>query len=386
MAVLADEIRRAARDLGFEKVGIARIAPLGQEDRYAEWLRRQYHGRMAYMARRIEERLDPRRYLAGARSMVVVAKNYYTGGAGAPISRYAQGGDYHELMTGRLRALAARIEAAGARARACVDTAPVLEKLWAVRAGLGWQGKHSNLITRDYASWVFLGEVITDAALAPDAPFGRDHCGTCVRCIDACPTRAIVAPYVVDANRCIAYLTIEHRGVIPRALRAPIGNLIFGCDICQEVCPWNKFARVTPEEAFVPRDLPSLAALARLTPREFRRRFRGSPILRARRGGFVRNVVIALGNSGAPEAVEPLAEALADADPLVRLHAAWALGRLGATAPLRAREAVEADPEVLNEIRDALTPMPARVLPESGGSPIPASAAAVRPGPARIEV
>ena len=350
---LSQMIKRIVYDLGFERVGIALIEPLGQERNFAEWIERSFHGTMGYMARRADERLDPTRYLPGARSVVVVAKNYYTPGRGVPISRYAWGEDYHGVLERRLRDLADRIEEGGVRARACVDTAPVLEKAWAVRAGIGWQGKHSNVMTRDYSSWLFLGEVITAAELVPDAPFEKEHCGTCTRCIDLCPTGAIVQPYVVDSNRCIAYLTIEHRGVIPRELRAAMGDLIFGCDICQDVCPWNTFAQVTPEAAFVRRDLPTLAELVRLTPAQFSRRFRGSPVKRAKRSGFVRNVAIALGNSGSTEAVAPLTGALADEDPLVRLHAAWALGRLGAEGPLRAREAVESDPGVLSEIADA---------------------------------
>jgi epoxyqueuosine reductase len=241
-----------------------------------------------------------------------------------------------------------------------VDTAPVLEKLWAVQAGLGWQGKHSNLITRSHASWVFLGEILTNLPLVPDRPFERDHCGRCTRCMDACPTGAIVAPYVIDARRCISYWTIEHRGVIPREMRAAIGNLIFGCDICQEVCPWNKFARRTDEEAFAPLDglaAPRLSDLAALTEEEFRRRFRQSPIRRAKRQGFVRNVVIALGNTQDPAALPPLRRALEDADPVVRLHAAWALGRIGGAEARRALECrlrVESDPDVRAEIEWAL--------------------------------
>lgn len=358
-ALRSAALRREARDLGFEKVGIARIEPLEQADHFPGWLQKGYHGTMGYMVRRAEERLDPRRYLPGARFMVVVAKNYFTPGGSAPVSRYAWGADYHEVLGSRLRELAAHLERGGARALACVDTAPVLEKLWAVRAGLGWEGKHSNLITKDHASWVFLGELITDAELQPDAPFARDHCGTCTRCIDVCPTRAIVAPYVVDSNRCISYLTIEHRGPIPTELRAGMGDLIFGCDLCQDVCPWNKFARATDEAAFSRRPLPELAELVRITPEEFRRRFADSPIRRARRGGFVRNVVIALGNSGSPEAVAPLTQALGDEDPLVRRHAAWALGRLGAAGPLEDRLEVEGDPEVLGELNDALASLAA---------------------------
>lgn len=343
-------IAAKARALGFDRVGFAEADALERE-RFERWLADGFHGAMGYMARRPDVRLDPRRYLEGARAMIVVAKNYYTPPAGGPISRYAHGDDYHDVLTAKLRELASSIEALGARAQPCVDTAPVLEKAWAVRAGLGRQGKHSNVITKTHASWVFLGEVVTDAAIEPDAPFASDLCGACTRCIDLCPTRAIVAPYVVDSRRCIAYLTIEHHGVIDRGLRPLLGGLIFGCDVCQDVCPWNKFAQVTAEAAFQPRDAVALAAYVGMTDADFRTRFRGSPVLRAKRGGFLRNVCIALGNCGRADAVEPLSRALKDPDPLVRLHAAWALGKLGAVDALQLH--VDDDPAVRDEIARA---------------------------------
>ncbi|HKS16670.1 MAG TPA: tRNA epoxyqueuosine(34) reductase QueG, partial [Planctomycetota bacterium] len=286
----------------------------------------------------------PARYDPGAKSVVCVAQNYYTGPRGPVgpaeglVSRYAWGEDYHDVLGERLGRLRDFIASRGARARVCVDTSAVLEKLWARAAGIGWQGKHTNLISKELSSWFFLGEILVDAELEPDAPFEEDHCGTCTACIDVCPTRAIVAPYVLDARKCISYLTIEHRGPIPRELRPLMGNLIFGCDLCLDVCPWNKFAQVTRDPAFQPRpDLsaPKLVEFLGMTDAEFRRRFKGSPILRAKRGGFLRNVCVALGNSGDVSAIPALeVKGLTDADPLVREHAAWAIERLQALRPM----------------------------------------------------
>ncbi|HEY3226484.1 MAG TPA: tRNA epoxyqueuosine(34) reductase QueG [Planctomycetota bacterium] len=361
---LAEQIKTRARELGFEKAGIARVGPLPRAAFLREWLARAYQGDMNYMARDPERREDPSRYDPGAKSVVCVAQNYYTGPRppAAPsegvISRYAWGRDYHDVLGERLDRLREFIASRGHRARVCVDTSAVLEKLWARAAGLGWQGKHSNLIAKDLSSWFFIGEILVDAELEPDRPFERDHCGTCSRCIDVCPTRAIVAPYVLDARRCISYLTIEHRGPIARELRPLMGNLIFGCDLCLDVCPWNRFAQVTRDPAFEPRpDLsaPRLVEFLGMTDAEFRRRFKGSPILRAKRGGFLRNVCIALGNSGDLSVIPDLVEkGLGDSDPLVRMHAAWALGRLGAAEPLGSREAIETDTGVRQEIETAL--------------------------------
>lgn len=341
---LSSDIKSRARDLGFEQAGIARIGPLPRSEFLGEWLARAYQGEMGYMARDPERRADPARYDPGARSVVCVARNYYSGPRPSTtpsegvVSRYAWGRDYHEVLGERLGHLRDFIVSRGSRARVCVDTSAVLEKLWARAAGIGWQGKHTNLISKSLSSWFFLGEILVDAELEPDAPFEDDHCGTCAMCIDVCPTRAIVAPYVLDARKCISYLTIEHRGPIPRELRPLMGNLVFGCDLCLDVCPWNKFAQVTRDPAFQPRpDLsaPKLVEFLGMTDAEFRRRFKGSPILRAKRGGFLRNVCVALGNSGDASAIPALAEKGAtDPDPLVREHAEWAIERLHALRPI----------------------------------------------------
>jgi len=359
----ASSIKSKARELGFEKVGIARVGRAPHADFLRTWLDREFHGEMAYMERAPERREDPERVLAGARSVVCVAKNYHTPGLHSQdprrgrISRYAWGSDYHEVLLEKLQELRRFIEGAGGRAKVCVDTSAVLEKPWAQEAGLGWQGKHSNLIARDLGSWFFLGEVVTDLDLEPDAPHAKDYCGTCTRCIDLCPTKAIVAPYVVDSRRCIAYLTIEHRGSIPRELRPLMGNLVFGCDICQDVCPWNKFAKVAPEREFYARDgnlVPALVELLGMSRDDFNRRFKDSPVRRAKHAGFLRNVAVALGNSGDPSAVSALEKALGHEEPLVRAHAAWALGRLGAPDVLRRHRPLERNEEVLAEIDAAL--------------------------------
>jgi epoxyqueuosine reductase len=277
------------------------------------------------------------------------------------ISCYAWGRDYHREVRSRLEALRAALAARfpGCRTHPFVDTSPVLEKALAADAGLGWRGKHTNLLRKRAGSWFFLGGLATDLDLEPDRP-ARDHCGTCTRCIDVCPTRAIVAPYVLDARLCISYLTIEHRGSIPRELRTAIGNRVFGCDDCQEVCPWNRFAVATSIEAFLPRAeslnpaLPDLFALSRS---EWNRRFKKTPVRRAGYEGFLRNVAVALGNWGAPEAVPALLPRLEDPSALVRGHVAWALGRIGtpaARAALASRRAQELDAGVLQEIDLAL--------------------------------
>lgn len=346
-------VREKALALGFDRVGIAPVEPLERAAFYRDWLRLGYHGTMGYL----ERDPDPQKLLPGARSVVCVLKNYYTD-VPAPedpkigrISRYAWGDDYHDVLFEKLKELKSFLESGGARAKVCVDTSAVLEKLWARRSGLGWQGKHTNLISRDLSSWFFLGEVITDAAFEYDAPHLDDHCGTCTRCIEICPTRAIVAPYVLDSRKCISYLTIENRGPIPRDLRPLMGNLIFGCDLCQDVCPWNKFAKVTPEASFLPREpAAKLVDFLAMTRDEFRVRFKGSPVKRAKHAGFLRNVCVALGNSGDASAIPALEKALAHEEPLVRGHAAWALGRLGARASLESRLGSETDESVREEI------------------------------------
>jgi epoxyqueuosine reductase len=282
------------------------------------------------------------------------------------VARYARGRDYHKVFTRRLRDLEVRLVRAfpGVRTRPYVDTGPVLEKLWAERAGLGWRGKHTNLVSRARGSWFLLGEILLDVDLEPD-PAEADHCGTCTRCITACPTGAITAPYHLDARRCISYLTIEHRGFLPRELREAVGDRVFGCDDCLEVCPWNRFARDAREVDFRPRPqatAPLLADLVALDEAGFRERFAGTALLRAKREGLARNACVALGNSGDPAAVPVLVRALGDVSPVVRGHAAWALGRFPGAASREALTAAlsrERDPRAREEMERALA-VPAR--------------------------
>jgi epoxyqueuosine reductase len=367
MNSLTDDVRARALDAGFDLVGVtaARPAPLAAQ--LATWLANDMHGDMRYMEDPNGRRADPQTYLPWARSLVVVALSYFTPQAlstdprrGA-ISRYAWGRDYHREVRARLETLrtAMRGLAPTCRTHAFVDTSPILEKGVAEAAGVGWRGKHTNLLRKGHGGWFFLGGVATDLQLEPDAP-ARDHCGTCTRCIEACPTRAIIAPYVLDARLCISYLTIELRGPIPRPLRPLVGNRIFGCDDCQDVCPWNRFARVTPIEAFAPRDghlNPWLIDLMRMTRTEWNRRFKKSAVRRAHYEGFLRNVAVALGNWGVPQAEPALLERLPNPHALVRGHVAWALGRIGsvsARTALRRRRSCENDRWVRQEIDAAL--------------------------------
>jgi epoxyqueuosine reductase len=278
------------------------------------------------------------------------------------IARYARGDDYHEIMKARLDTLRDQItELCGdaVEGRAFVDSGPVLERDFAGAAGLGWIGKNTNLISPKKGSWFFLGELFLNIPLAYDKPI-RDRCGRCDLCLKACPTQAFVGPYILDARRCISYLTIELKGWMPLHLRPLIGNHIFGCDICQDVCPYNAKAASTSEPGFVPTEgllAPALVELLCLSDEEFRRRFRGSPIRRAKRRGLLRNVAVALGNSGSPRAVPALVSALLDHEPLVRGHAAWALGRIGgaeALTALQARLKTEVDSDVRDEIEQAI--------------------------------
>lgn len=304
MGSAEQRIKAKARDLGFTLVGIASAGALDEEaSRLKEWLRRGYQATMAWMERRIEKRNDPGEVLPGAKSVVCVAMNYYTSfehhndGDRGKISRYAWGEDYHRLIGQKLEELRAWMleEFKGTEATWYVDTGPVLEKAWAQRAGIGWQGKHSNVISQQYGSWLFLGEVITTLALEPDPP-ATDHCGTCTLCIEACPTGAIVEPYVVDSGKCLSYLTIEHRTEITGEITKQFDGWIYGCDICQDVCPWNqKFSQPTSEQAFLPREdraEPHLEQWSRMSREEFAERFRESPIKRTKWEGLMRNIGI----------------------------------------------------------------------------------------------
>lgn len=367
MVNLSERIKRQATELGFQKVGICPAEAPDHLPALAGWLERGNHGTMEWIERTREKRLDISKMLPGIRSVVVVGMNYYTkteaktGNAVGRISRYAHGTDYHDIMQERLEALEqfVRQQRPGRTMRIYSDTGPVSEKVWAEKAGLGWQGKHSNLLTQDYSSWIFLGVLLLDFELEYDRP-ATDHCGTCTRCIEACPTQAITEPYVVDSRRCISYLNIEHRDPIAAELRPGMGNWIYGCDVCQDVCPWNRFTKLSQEKAFAPAPASRLEdprEWLELSMEEFRRRFRHSPMKRAKWAGMLRNIVIALGNSRDRRYAPALAKALAHSEPLVRGHAAWALGRLcweGAADALAVRMAVEQDPWVCSEITSAL--------------------------------
>jgi epoxyqueuosine reductase len=331
-------IREKALELGFDAVGFAPAA-LAETARQglAAYLAAGYHGDMGWLEARAAERASPAGLWPPAKSVVVLAMNYgpeadpraalAERGAGV-VSVYARGRDYHDLVKKRLKALGRWIAATWpGELKVFVDTAPVMEKPLAQRAGLGWQGKHTNLVSPAFGSWLFLGEVYLDRELAPDAP-GEDRCGSCRRCLDACPTNAFPAPYRLDARRCISYLTIEHKGQIPEALRPLMGNRIYGCDDCLAACPWNKFARATPHPELRGAAGGTLAALARLDDAGFRARFSGSPVKRTGRDRFVRNVLVAIGNSGDPTLAPEAARLLDDPSPLVREMAAWAVARL----------------------------------------------------------
>jgi epoxyqueuosine reductase len=326
-AALTRDLKAEAARLGFEACGVSRAERLDEEARRLEtWLGQGRHGTMRWMENHFEKRVDPRRLVEGAKSVVSLLHNYYvplehgTAPTTGKISRYAWGEDYHRVMKERLFALYNWLEertGGDMVGRAFVDSAPVLDKAWASRSGLGWMGKHSNLITRQMGSFFFIGELIVDVPLTPDDGPMPDFCGTCTRCIDACPTDAIYQPYAVDANRCIAYLTIEHRGEHEAQkwygrpehggarwdeLMPGVGNWVFGCDVCQDVCPWNKFARPTEEPRYHPREGvvdTDLREWIEIDIETFRRRFKGSPVKRTKLEGFLRNVAVALANAEA---------------------------------------------------------------------------------------
>ena len=369
---LAGDVKDTARGLGFDLVAVGPAGPPDHAAAFEAWLDAGHAGTMAYLERGRDKRVAPDRVLPGARSVVACALSYHQGSTAAGpagVARYAWGDDYHALMEARLRALADTIVrlAPGSTARAYVDTGPLLERDLAARAGLGWIGKNTMLLHPGLGSFFFIGTILTTAELEPDAPLA-DRCGTCTRCLDACPTNAFVGPYVLDARRCIAYLTIEHRGPIPVELRSGVGTWVFGCDVCQDVCPWNRRAAVTGEgAAFAARGHPPLAALLLLDEAAYRDGFRGSPLKRARREGLARSAAVALGNGGAADALPALGAALGHADPVVRGHAAWALGRLGgaqAGASLSAARAREVDAGVQQEIEQALGAARGRSEPE----------------------
>jgi epoxyqueuosine reductase len=339
-------IRELAAACGFELAGVTAAEPLADSARYRQWVAAGFAGEMRYLTdRRAQVRDDPRNLLASARSVICVGKLYNTplpystqlqDDALAWISRYAWGDDYHDTVRRGLERLDGmlRERAGGAyESKICVDTAPLLERSYARAAGLGWIGKNTCLINQGSGSWFFLGEILTSLRIAPDAP-PLDRCGSCTRCIDACPTAAIdVRGYELDARRCIAYLTIELRGAIPEEWRDAAGGHVFGCDICQDVCPWNRRAPTTEDPAFAAREFaPPLARLAAIEEDEFRAMFRGTPVTRARYSGFLRNVAVAMGSRGREEFRAPLLKLAESADALVAEHARWALAQLSIRA------------------------------------------------------
>jgi epoxyqueuosine reductase len=366
---LTKELKQKAMDLGFCLTGATpAVAPPGVA-RLDEWLAAGYAGQMDYLADRRDAYEHPRHVLDGVRSILMLAIDYTTAvpkatqpGEGR-VSRYAWGShDYHDLVRARLNELAdmLRNRVASAQVRGVVDTAPLMERELAQLAGLGWIGKNTLLLNRDRGSWFFLAALLTDLELAYDAPYESDHCGSCRACLDACPTNAFPEPYVLDASRCISYLTIELRDAMPLELRAGVGDWLFGCDVCQEVCPWNSRAQVSHEPAFAPlreSNPLALAELFDLDEAEFRRRYRHTALWRSKRRGLLRNAAIVLGNRPTPAALPALEKGLHDDEPLVRAAAAWALGQFADAAARDAlvrRRRMEAAAEVRDEIDWAL--------------------------------
>jgi len=371
MGDLEQNIKEYGTSLGFDVVGITTAEPfLRDEEAAIDRIRRGLmDGLPWYTEERVHRSTHPELLLSGARSIISLAMSYLTGVPQptghepiGKVARYAWGDDYHDVLKARLKEFVAGLEPRLGRAvktRIFVDDGPMNDRAAAERAGVGWFGKNTNILTPSHGSWVFLAQVITDLDLEPDRPLAKT-CGSCVRCIDPCPTGAIVAPYVVDNTRCISFLTIELRGAIPRELRPLVGDWVFGCDICQEVCPVNRKAALGLEPAFRQRHdfaAPALLPLLELDDEGFRERFRNSPVKRAKRVGLQRNVCVALGNIGDSVAVPALARCVAESEPLVRRHAAWALGRIGgpeARDALESALAAEADAHVQEELETAL--------------------------------
>ena len=344
---MKEVIRRRAKELGFDDCRVTTAAAPESASHFQNWLERQHHGEMGYLARNAPKRVDPQKVLPGAKSVITLAASYASPdqqGSEIPysalrtphsgvVARYARYADYHEILGERLQDLTvflSELGGQGTRSLWYVDTGPLLERDLAQRAGLGFVGKHTNLISRRLGNWIFLSEIITTLELPPDAP-EKNLCGSCARCITACPTRAITARFQLDARLCISYLTIELKGAIPEELRPAIGNRIYGCDDCLAVCPWNRFAQqgqlmrahARPELA-----TPDLLALLSLDEEGFQSRFAGTPMLRTKRRGLLRNVCVALGNTGDAGALPALEKAAADPEPLISEHARWAIARI----------------------------------------------------------
>ena len=338
---LVSKIRDRALSLGFDAIGFAGPEDVGQAGRkLSEFIALGRHGEMKWMTKKLDRRKDPKKLWPAVRGVIVVAANYgpetdplddLSRRSIGTISVYARNRDYHKILKGRLKQLGNWMSSSlGGKIKVFVDTAPVMEKPLAEAAGLGWQGKHTNLVSQEYGSWLFLGVIFTTFEVSSEETIG-DRCGSCQRCLDICPTHAFPAPYQLDARRCISYLTIEHKGQIAREFRSAMGNRIFGCDDCLAVCPWNKFARATREVKLSAREdllAPDLSMLARLDDQAFRTLFAGSPIKRLGRNRFVRNVLVAIGNSANPALAKAAAARLEDSSPLVRGMAVWAWQQL----------------------------------------------------------
>jgi epoxyqueuosine reductase len=344
----AEEIRKFTRTLGFTLTGVARIEPTPEGNFYSEWLDRGYAGEMQYLERQKAARLDPGSVLPGARSVIVCAINYNTehpltsdDPSRTWISRYAWGMDYHDTLRQKLRELAQWIEShAAARTRTYVDTGPLTERVFAKYAGIGWFGKNTCIINQQAGSWLFLGCILTDLELAPDTP-PPDRCGSCTRCLDACPTDAFVAPYVLDSRKCISYTTIELRGAIPEDARAGIGHHLFGCDICQDVCPWNRRAPVSDDPAFQPKPglmWPEVETLLDYSNEDWITAIRGTPLKRAKVRGLLRNLMVVAGNCGLTSLIPKLQRFLNHDDEHVRSHAQWAVKKLEGSVDGSSRE------------------------------------------------
>jgi epoxyqueuosine reductase len=347
---LEQALKAQGQSLGFDPIGIAPAAPADDFAHLCDWLDRDHAGSMHYMTRRREERRHPASILPEVRSVVMLGLNYApevssqeAGCRGqGKVARYAAGLDYHDVLRDKLNRLLAWLQerVPGARGRGVVDTAPLLERDFARRAGLGWIGKNTMLINKRLGSYTFLGALLLNVELRTDAPFVADHCGTCRRCLDACPTDAFVGPHQLDARRCISYLTIELRGPVPEELRPGLRNWVFGCDVCQEVCPWNRKAPPGPEPGLAPTQaglMLDLIELLGLSEDEFRDRFRHTALWRAKRRGLLRNAALALGNLGDPSALPALERALSDPEELIRDAAQWAIERIQAASAAASR-------------------------------------------------
>ncbi|MGA2052196.1 MAG: tRNA epoxyqueuosine(34) reductase QueG [Opitutales bacterium] len=332
---LKDLLQTEAARLGFDALGVAPVDAELRREYYERWIAEGQHGGMAWLARNNDRRLAPARLISGAdgspqaRSLVVAGVNYYQEEPARDyrIAKYALGRDYHNVLLKRLQKLCAVLRAHGGTQRPYVDTGPILEKALAARAGLGWQGKSTILIHPKLGTWLVLGVIVTTLELPADAPVA-DRCGACTACVDACPTGAITAPYQLDARRCLAYLLIEHHGAIPLEYRAAVGNRLFGCDECLDVCPWNKWARATREAAFTPRDYPDLRAMLAWTEDDFRAHTQGTPLARLKLARLKRNACVVLGNTGTAADLPALEAAARDEDPVLAEHAQWAAERL----------------------------------------------------------